>query len=475
MKRGGIILLAVVVGVIVCAIAGYADEANTSTGKGLFFNGLGGKFSLTGGRGNENFLLNNLIKPKPESALADEVEILREWEGTHCGYHSAANLTVTTAEEWERLWGVINEQQESQPELPLVDFDNEILIAVFLGDVPSSGYDVEIKNIYIQETLKATTKIIKVSVEVKISQGISLDVISQPYHIVAVEKTAGALVTFQYTVIEASDELPIAKASAAPRSGRAPLEVRFSSEGSRDPEGGDLTYHWDFGDGETSEEANPVHKYIGDFKTQFDPMSKQYSAVLTVTNQAGLEGGAIVNIIVSPPLHTTWPVAVATATPDRGSVPLEVQFSSKGTYSAPGRTLTYHWDFGDGETSEEANPVHVYKEGQRYYSPELIVIDEYGYRDRAVVLITIIGDEAPIAKASAAPRSGRAPLEVRFSSEGSRDPEGGDLTYHWDFGDGETSEEANPVHVYEEAHLTINEMTHMPVPYVATLIVTDVA
>ncbi|MGP4113711.1 ThuA domain-containing protein [Streptomyces sp. 4N509B] len=59
----------------------------------------------------------------------------------------------------------------------------------------------------------------------------------------------------------------------------------------------------------------------------------------------------------------------------------------------------------------------------------------------------------PVAHASASVTSGPAPLEVAFSSEGSEDPDGGQLTYEWDFdGDGTfDSTEAHPTHTYEVA------------------------
>ncbi|WP_204046448.1 PKD domain-containing protein, partial [Acrocarpospora phusangensis] len=84
---------------------------------------------------------------------------------------------------------------------------------------------------------------------------------------------------------------PVARASADKTDGPAPLTVQFSSQGSSDPDGGQLTYAWDFdGDGDTdSTAANPSHTYT---------QAGQYSAVLTVTNPGGLHGTANVPITV---------------------------------------------------------------------------------------------------------------------------------------------------------------------------------
>jgi hypothetical protein len=61
----------------------------------------------------------------------------------------------------------------------------------------------------------------------------------------------------------------------------------------------------------------------------------------------------------------------------------------------------------------------------------------------------------PLARAEATPAGGIAPLEVSFTAK----PEG--LSYRWEFGDGATSAEANPTHVYRSPGL-----------YTATLTVT---
>jgi len=71
---------------------------------------------------------------------------------------------------------------------------------------------------------------------------------------------------------------PIARITADVTSGAMPLTVQFESTGSRDPDGTDVTYAWDFGDGSTSIEANPTHTYS---------VAGNFTATLTVTDADG--------------------------------------------------------------------------------------------------------------------------------------------------------------------------------------------
>ncbi|HEX5736714.1 MAG TPA: PKD domain-containing protein [Blastocatellia bacterium] len=59
-------------------------------------------------------------------------------------------------------------------------------------------------------------------------------------------------------------------------------------------------------------------------------------------------------------------------------------------------------------------------------------------------------NQAPSVSASATPTSGSAPLTVSFATSAS-DPDGFIATYHWDFGDGESSTQAAPSHLYQSA------------------------
>ncbi|MBO4204719.1 ThuA domain-containing protein [Micromonospora echinofusca] len=87
----------------------------------------------------------------------------------------------------------------------------------------------------------------------------------------------------------AGDRAPIAAATGQPTSGQAPLTVQFSSAGSRDPDGEEITYAWTFGDGGTSTEANPSHTYT---------TAGNYTAQLTVADPQGRTAVANVPITV---------------------------------------------------------------------------------------------------------------------------------------------------------------------------------
>ncbi len=94
-------------------------------------------------------------------------------------------------------------------------------------------------------------------------------------------------ITFSQTVV---NDPPNAGFTAHPRNGFFPLEVIFVDISSNNPE----VWHWDFGDGNTSNDQYPIHVYDA-------PGS--YSIQLTVTNEFGedsLMQPDFVNVLVGP-------------------------------------------------------------------------------------------------------------------------------------------------------------------------------
>jgi PKD repeat protein len=126
-----------------------------------------------------------------------------------------------------------------------------------------------------------------------------------------------------------------------------------------------------------------------------------------------------------------------------GEAPFEAEFFDFST----GNITSYEWHFGDGNTSTEENPVHVYADSGSF-TVTLIVSGTAG-SDTVTKenFVSVLAPLPPVAAFDAVPKSGDAPLEVTFINQS--------LGYYtaclWDFGDGETDTANAPVHTYTEA------------------------
>ena len=94
---------------------------------------------------------------------------------------------------------------------------------------------------------------------------------------------------------------PQVKASADKLLGAAPLKVKFSSDGTQDFDPGDqLTYSWDFGNGQKSSDPNPEITY---------DKPGTYSVKLTVTDKEGAKSEALLEVKVgneAPSVQIKW-------------------------------------------------------------------------------------------------------------------------------------------------------------------------
>jgi PKD repeat protein len=166
---------------------------------------------------------------------------------------------------------------------------------------------------------------------------------------------------------------PVADFFTSTRYGAAPFMVSFS-----DSSLGFLpmTWQWDFGDGSSSVQQNPTHTYRYD---------GEYTVRLTVTNQYGISTKTVPAFIgVGNP-----PVAAFSASPAEGTIPLVVSFTDKST----GRPTAWHWEFGDGSSSSDENPVHTYTQPGRY-TAELSVSNNFG--SDSAMLAGIVNASSPL-------------------------------------------------------------------------------
>lgn len=105
----------------------------------------------------------------------------------------------------------------------------------------------------------------------------------------------------------------------------------------------------------------------------------------------------------------------------------------------------WHWDFGDGRTSTEQNPVHVYVVPGSY-SVQLRVENDYGKDTISKEGLITINEEGtpPVTFFTASKTFIDEGQTVEFTDQSANNPD----RWLWDFGDGNSSIEQNPVHTY---------------------------
>src|SRR5690606_36356253 len=220
---------------------------------------------------------------------------------------------------------------------------------------------------------------------------------------------------------------PIAAFSVDRASGQAPLVVRFFNQSS----GNITSYSWDFGDGGSSSEANPVHTFRN---------PGVFTVTLTVRGPGGSSNVSRQITVQS----TTPPVAGFTQDKTSGPAPLTVQFTDQ----SQGDITQRIWNFGDGTTSTEVNPSHTFQDVGTYHV--ILTVSGPGGSSSVTRQITVQNPTIPepIAALVASATEGEAPLTVRFDST---DSSGQIDSYNWDFGDGSLGSGQIVTHTFEKA------------------------
>lgn len=223
------------------------------------------------------------------------------------------------------------------------------------------------------------------------------------------------------------DTITIASGNAAftqsVTQGCGPLTVAFTHPGS-----GAVSWQWNFGDGTNSLVQNPTHTYID---------AGSYNVTLTVTNAAGCVSTTTVNNAVTVQNSTVN----FSITNQSGCDQLSVSFQRQVT--PPGTAASVIWDFGDGTTSTQNNPTHIYTTPGSYdvtltltnTSGCVSTITQTGVVQFEGYPTAVVDIDNPLACIGA---------PVNFSSQSL----GNIATSQWNFGDGATASGANVSHTY---------------------------
>lgn len=234
------------------------------------------------------------------------------------------------------------------------------------------------------------------------------------YTVTLTATNAGGSNTLVRTAFITVYEPPAVSFSADITSGCFPLRVQMTDLSTAGSGNTNVSWDWDFGNGQISNQQNPLVVYTA---------AGVYNVTLRVTNDKGcvrtLSRPAYINV-------TSGVTALFTNTlPTVCSAPAVISFTNNST-GPP--TLSWLWDFGDGNTSTAQSPTHSFTTNGTYIVT-LVTFSTAGCQDTMRSSPIVIGAQTT---------DFTGPTEVCvnetavFSNNSSPVP----VSSSWNFGDG---------------------------------------
>jgi PKD repeat protein len=187
---------------------------------------------------------------------------------------------------------------------------------------------------------------------------------------------------------------------------------------------------WNFGDGRYSTLENPVHNYfapgyytIGLNTYDMNSGCMDYFEKTVLIGSEGIDCKA--NFIYQPD----------------PSLSNAIRFKD----ISQGQIVSYLWDFGDGTTSSDKDPVHIY-EINGYNLVCLTVVNNLGTKNMDCHWVQAFPTASKNCKADFYFTVDSVSLEVNFADKSFGEPD----IFNWEFGDGSTSNLRNPSHNFTE-------------------------
>ncbi len=203
------------------------------------------------------------------------------------------------------------------------------------------------------------------------------------------------------------------------------------------------SYYWNFGDGTTSTEPNPVKTFTA---------TGAYSVILIITNSCNKQSSASKAVTVKDTKSDCEkPTARFSFSPNSPDINVPISFIDNSLTGLNATITRYEWNFGDGTTSTEKNPVKTFS-AVGTYSVLLTVFNSCG-EDHTSSRSMTIGTptntcDKPSVSISYTPGTPEVGTEIQFMDTTYPGLNAIIKKYEWDFGDGTTSNERNPLKIF---------------------------
>ncbi len=204
-----------------------------------------------------------------------------------------------------------------------------------------------------------------------------------------------------------------------------------------------ISWKWDFGDGNTSTDQNTTHQY---------DLNGLYLVSLTVTDILGATDTQTYSLVI----QNLPPTASFTVTPETPMTTEEVNFIDTST-DKDGYIMNRTWNVNDSFYDYTSSFQHTFIE-KGVYKVTLTVTDNDNASSSIIKQITVV-NTPPTANFFHTAKNDTyligSPVDF---NDNSFDQDGVIVSYRWDFGDGTTSTEKNPTHIFSSTgrhHVTL--------------------
>jgi gliding motility-associated-like protein len=193
---------------------------------------------------------------------------------------------------------------------------------------------------------------------------------------------------------------------------------------------GTMTFTWDYGDGTGTAAVNATHSYT----TAFSP----YQVKMIATSNNGCSDSMLMPVTVYPKPQAGFTVNSYAQCLNGNN------FIFNNTSAVSAGTMSYSWDFGDGNNSTAFSPAHAYATAGTY-RVKLVTTTNNSCKDSVFVDVVVNPKPTPLFAVNQATQCLK---NNNFSFTNNSTISSGTMSYNWNFGDGSFSSVANPSHVY---------------------------